>query len=117
MTPPTAVIVDDHASFRTAMRMMLELDGYEVVGEAADGEEGVRAALDLRPDVVVCDVQMPRMDGFELASALAAQDGPPVVLVSSHDASDYAALTETSGARGFIPKSELSPARLAALLA
>jgi DNA-binding NarL/FixJ family response regulator len=112
----TALVVDDHASFRSAMRLMLELDGYEVVGEAADGEAGLRAALELRPDVVVCDVQMPVMGGFELASALAASDGPPVILVSSHDASDYAALTVASGARGFIPKSELSPARLAALL-
>ena len=114
--PATALIVDDHASFRGAMRLMLELDGYVVVGEAGDGEEGVRAALELRPDVVVCDVQMPRMDGFELATRLKAAGGPPVVLISSHDASDYAELTRASGARGFIPKSELSPQRLAALL-
>jgi DNA-binding NarL/FixJ family response regulator len=112
----TAVIVDDHASFRDAVRLMPELEGHEVVGEADDGEAGVRAALELRPDVVVSDVQMPHVGGFELAERLAAAGGPAVVLTSSHDACDYDKLTAASGARGFIPKDELSVARLITLL-
>ena len=112
----TALIVDDHQSFREAVRLMLELEGHEVVGEAADGEQGVRAALELRPDVVVSDVQMPRMGGFELAKRLAAAGGPVVVLTSSQETGDYDELSAASGARAFIPKSELTVKRLVTLL-
>ena len=113
----TVLIVDDHPSFRATARMLLELEGYEVVGEAADGEDGLRAAWDLRPDFVLLDVQMPGIDGFEVASRLAeGGDGPAVILVSSQDGADFGDLIARSGARGFIPKAELSGERIAELL-
>jgi DNA-binding NarL/FixJ family response regulator len=113
----TVLIVDDHASFRNAARLLLELEGYEVVGEAVDGEAGLRAAAELDPDFVLLDVQMPGIDGFEVATRLtAAGGGPHVVLTSSQDGADFARLIARSGARGFIPKAELSGERLAALL-
>ena len=114
----TVLIVDDHASFRGAARLLLELEGYEVVGEAVDGEDGLRAAAELEPDFVLLDVQMPGIDGFEVAARLTADgSGPHVVLTSSQDGADFGRLIAGSGARGFIPKAELSGPRIAALLA
>jgi DNA-binding NarL/FixJ family response regulator len=114
----TVVIVDDHPSFRSSARMLLESDGYEVVGEAATGEEGVDVALELRPDLVLLDVNLPDIDGFEVAARITADPNPPaVILTSSRDSSDFGPLVEKSGALGFVAKSELSGAALEAVLA
>jgi DNA-binding NarL/FixJ family response regulator len=114
--PRTVLIVDDHPSFRSSARMLLEADGYEVVGEAADGESGVAAARELQPDLVLLDVQLPDMDGFAVSAALTGNgNSPDVVMTSSRDASDYGSLAADNGARGFIPKSELSRSALESL--
>ena len=111
------LIVDDHPSFRASARKLLESDGYEVVGEAADGEEALRAAARLRPDLVLLDVQLPDIDGFEVAVRLAElDDAPEVILTSSRDGADYGSCIEDSGARGVVPKAELSGAALSLLL-
>jgi DNA-binding NarL/FixJ family response regulator len=113
----TVLIVDDHPSFRAQACSLLEAEGYEVVGEAADAAAALRAARELGPDLVLLDVQLPDGDGFEVAAELRANgDRPAVVLVSSRDRSDYEPLIAGSGARGFIAKDELSGASLAALL-
>jgi DNA-binding NarL/FixJ family response regulator len=113
----TVLIVDDHPSFRANARALLESEGYEVVGEASDGRSALEAAERLRPDVVLLDVQLPDHTGFEVASLLTEDGSPPnVVLVSSRDGCDYGSLVEESGASGFVPKAELSGARIAALL-
>ena len=113
----TVLIVDDHPSFRAGARMLLQADGFDVVGVAEDGVAALAAIAELRPDVVLLDVQLPDMDGFEIAARLTANgDGPAVIIVSSRDSSDFGSLVASSGARGFIPKAELSGARIAALL-
>jgi DNA-binding NarL/FixJ family response regulator len=113
----TVLIVDDHPSFRATARMLLELEGYEVVGEAPDGLSAVEEARRLQPDLVLLDVNLPDIDGFEVASRLTANgDSPTIVLCSSRDGSDFGPLVERSGARGFISKADLSGASLAALL-
>jgi DNA-binding NarL/FixJ family response regulator len=115
----TVLIVDDHPSFRATARVLLESEGYDVVGEAADGASAVEAAESLRPDVLLLDIYLPDIDGFEVAAQLAtSRNGSPpaIVLTSSHDVRDFGALVEKSGARGFIPKAELSGATLSALL-
>jgi CheY-like chemotaxis protein len=116
----TVLIVDDHPSFRATARLLLEVEGYDVVGEAADGEAAIEAAHALHPDLVLLDVNLPGIDGFEVASRLTANGGgappPAIILTSSRDPSDYGTLVATSGARGFIPKAELSGDSLAALL-
>jgi DNA-binding NarL/FixJ family response regulator len=109
------LIVDDHPSFRASARALLEADGYEVIGEAADGHSALRSAHALQPDVVLLDVQLPDIDGFEVAERL--RGGPAIVLTSSREACDYGPLPQSSGARGFVPKAELSGDGIAALLA
>ncbi len=111
------LIVDDHPSFRANARALLEAEGFEVVGEAEDGASALRAAAELLPQLVLLDVQLPDIDGFEVAARLTnGGAGPAVVLVSSRDGSDFGPLVERSGARGFIPKAELSGAALLSLL-
>jgi DNA-binding NarL/FixJ family response regulator len=117
----TVLIVDDHPSFRMTARMLLEAEGYDVVGEAPDGASAIDCAHRLGPEVVLLDVNLPDLDGFAVAEALTGgPDGngcaPLVVLISSRDASDFGSLVRSSGACGFIAKGELSGAALAAVL-
>ena len=103
------LIVDDDASFRTVARALLEQEGYTIVGEAADGAEAIRENARLRADLVLVDIQLPDMDGFTVASAVAAHpDAPDVVLISSRGADAYRGRLAVSPARGFIPKADLS---------
>ena len=113
----TVLIVDDHPSFRATARALLEAEGFDVLGEASDGRAAIEAAEDLRPDIVLLDVQLPDQTGFDVASRLTG-DGlcVGVILVSSRDGSDYGPLVEESGALGFVPKAELSGDRIAALI-
>jgi DNA-binding NarL/FixJ family response regulator len=112
----TILIVDDHAGFRLQARALLEADGFVVVGEAVDGATGLTAARALMPDLVLLDVGLPDVEGFDVALELAI-DGPPplVVLTSSREASAFGPRLTTSGALGFIPKDELSGAAIRAL--
>jgi DNA-binding NarL/FixJ family response regulator len=113
----TVLVVDDHPSFRKTARALLESEGFEVVGEAADGASALEAAKSLRPDVVLLDIYLPDIDGFEVVAQLTRNGAPPaIVLTSSHDARDFGKLVEGSGARGFIPKAELSGAALSSLI-
>jgi DNA-binding NarL/FixJ family response regulator len=116
--PKTVLIVDDHPSFRRSARALLEAEGFEVVGEAENGDSAVAETRRLHPDVVLLDVQLPDRSGFDICSELLGLNGdrPEVVLVSSRDASDYGGLIDACGARGFVPKAELSGDAVATLL-
>jgi DNA-binding NarL/FixJ family response regulator len=111
----TVVIVDDHPSFRTSARILLELEGFEVVGEAADGESGLEIAEELEPELVLLDVALPDTNGFDVAERLAG--GPSkVILTSSREQRDLGRRVRSSGALGFIPKDRLSGPALTELL-
>ena len=112
------LIVDDHPSFRATARALLQAEGFEVIGEAENGVSALKQAKELHPDVVLLDVQLPDFDGFEVATRLTSQNGaqPAVVLTSSRDGSDFGPLVTRSGARGFVPKAELSGERVQELL-
>jgi DNA-binding NarL/FixJ family response regulator len=113
----TVLIVDDHPSFRASARIVLESEGFEVVGEAEDGASAISQWSRLRPEVVLLDVQLPDTDGFHVCAELMLRDdSPKVILTSSRDSSDFGPLVHTSGARGFVPKAELSGERVQELL-
>jgi DNA-binding NarL/FixJ family response regulator len=113
----TILVVDDHPSFRATARALLEAEGFDVVGEAEDGASALAEIGRLRPEIVLLDVQLPDIDGFEVAARL-ARDGSTakIVLTSSRDAADFGSLVAESGARGFVPKDALSGAAIAALV-
>ncbi len=112
----TVLIVDDHAIFRRSARLLLEAEGYDVIGEAEDGRSAVSEAEILEPDLVLLDVFLPDIDGFKVASELTQRGLAVVILTSSRDGRDFGPLVAESGARGFIPKTELSGASLAAVV-
>lgn len=114
---PTVLIVDDHVAFRASARALLQAEGFDVVGEAANGAVAVEAVAVLRPEIVLLDIQLPDLDGLTVAEQLAAAPDPPaVVLISSRDAAAYGPRLQGTRARGFIPKSGLSGEALAALV-
>ena len=116
-TRATVLIVDDHSGFRTLARRLLESGGFRVVGEAAGAVEARCAVPNLRPEVVLLDVNLPDGDGLLLAEELTdAVHAPAVVLISSHERSDFGDRLERTGARGFISKADLTPAAIADLV-
>ena len=113
----TVLIVDDHAGFRSWTRSLLETEGFLVVGETADGTSAITAARDLRPDLVLLDVMLPDLSGFEVARRLAALPQPPaVVLVSTREAADFGDVIGHSSAIGFISKLDLTGRVLRAVI-
>lgn len=113
----TVLIVDDHSGFRTLARRLLESGGFRVVGEAAGAVEARSAVPSLQPEVVLLDVNLPDGDGLLLAEELTDRaHAPAVVLISSHERSDFGDRLERTGARGFISKADLTPAAIADLV-
>jgi DNA-binding NarL/FixJ family response regulator len=100
------LLADDQRLVRSGFRMILRADPeVEVVGEAGDGAEAVALACDLRPDVVLMDVRMPRMDGIEATRRVTAMDDPPRVLVlTTFDLDEYVYAALRAGASGFLLK-------------
>ena len=114
---PTVLIVDDHAAFRASASALLESEGFDVIGEAADGEAAISESERLRPDIVLLDIQLPGLDGFDVAERLAgAADAPAVILISSRDAAAYGSRVKEAPVRGFLAKRSLSGAALAGLV-
>ena len=107
----------DAATFRVAVRVVLEAGGFNVIGEAADGREALAESARLTPDIVVLDIQLPDLDGFAVAEQLAASTPrPTVVLVSSRDAVTYGEKLERAQVVGFLPKWEVTGATLAGII-
>jgi DNA-binding NarL/FixJ family response regulator len=101
----SVALVDDQALVRDGLRLILELAGIDVVGEAADGEEGVRLVQERRPDVVLMDLRMPRMDGIEATRRLVAAGSPTRILVlTTFDGEEHAYHALRAGASGYLLK-------------
>lgn len=107
------VIVDDDALVRSALRLMLGgQPDIEVVGEAADGRQGVALAGEVQPDVVLMDIRMPVMDGVEATAALCGTARPPrIIVLTTFDADDYVLGAISAGADGFLLK-DTEPAEI-----
>ena len=109
------LIVDDQEPFRMAARMVVEItDGFEVVGEAETGEDSVRMAEELRPDLVLMDVNLPGINGLDATRQILAEGGASVVvlLLSTYEEEEYAPRAAECGAAAYIPKSSFGPDRL-----
>jgi DNA-binding NarL/FixJ family response regulator len=108
------MIVDDQAPFRSAARMVVMLTpGFEIVGEAESGEEGVEMAASLGPDLVLMDVNMPGIDGLEATrQILTANPAVTVVVLSTYEPSEMEAKALEAGAKAYIPKAVFAPDKL-----
>jgi DNA-binding NarL/FixJ family response regulator len=109
------LIVDDNTGFLEAARVLLDRQGLEVVGVASTGAEALRLARELRPDVVLVDINLGEESGFDVARLFSEQEGLPplsLILISTHSEDDFADLIAQSPAVGFLSKSKLSAAAL-----
>lgn len=104
------LLVDDHALLREGIHSLLELhDDIQVVGEAGDGEEAIRKAVKLNPDIVVMDISMPTLSGIEATRMiLKEKPGIKIVVLSRHDNLNYARSMLKAGALGYVPKKVIS---------
>lgn len=109
------LIVDDQAPFRAAARMVVEATaGFEVVGEAESGEASVELARELRPDLVLMDVNLPGISGLEATQQILEASGAVKVLIlSTYGEEVYGSRAEEAGASAYIQKSAFGPDRLA----
>ncbi|MQA61439.1 MAG: response regulator [Actinophytocola sp.] len=121
------LVAEDEALIRLDLVEMLREEGYEVVGEAADGEQAVAMAAELKPDLVILDVKMPKMDGIDAASKITADRIAPVVILTAfsqrelvmraRDAGTMAYLVKPFAKRELVPAVELAVSRFAELQA
>jgi DNA-binding NarL/FixJ family response regulator len=112
------LVVDDQEPFRVAARTVVEMTpGFEMVGEAASGEEAVRAARALGPDLVLMDVVLPGIDGLAATRLITHDDADVcVLLLSTYDMAAFRSQVEASGAAGFLQKGAFGPDVLLELL-
>ncbi len=116
MTEPLRVVVaDDQALVRTGFRLILKADGIEVVAEAADGIEAIEAVRRTRPDVVLMDIRMPKLDGLEATRRIltGGEDEPRVIILTTFDLDHYVYAALAAGASGFLLK-DVTPEHLVA---
>ena len=100
--PKRVLIAEDEALIRLDLREMLQEEGYEVVGEAADGEQAVALATELLPDLVICDVKMPKMDGITAAAQIASKRIAPVVILTAFSQRDLIERARDAGAMAYL---------------
>ncbi|HEX6330477.1 MAG TPA: response regulator transcription factor [Actinomycetota bacterium] len=113
--PVRVLIVDDQEPFRMAARLVVEAtEGFEVIGEAETGEDSVEKARELRPDLVLMDVNLPGINGLDATRRILASDGHSVVvlLLSTYEEEEYAPRAAECGAAAYIPKATFGPDRL-----
>jgi DNA-binding NarL/FixJ family response regulator len=105
------LLVDDDHNYLLAARYLLEREGIDVAGTASTGAEARRDTVELRPDVVLLDIELGLENGFDVARDITSgepSEHPPIILISSYSEDDFADILEDSPARGFLPKDQLS---------
>ena len=98
------LIAEDEALIRLDLREMLQEEGFDVVGEAADGEQALALAQQLKPDLVICDIKMPRMDGIAVAAQVTAERIAPVVMLTAFSQRDLVERARDAGAMAYLVK-------------
>ena len=117
--PLRCLIVDDNARFGDEARSLLECEGISVVGVAASGDEAMRLARELSPDLTLVDISLGAESGFDVARRLVdelQEHVPAIIFVSTHDEREFSTRIAASAARGFIAKTELSAERVLGIL-
>ena len=105
--PIRVILADDHALVRQGLRALLEGDGFEVAGEAADGQEALRLVSAVRPDVAIFDIGMPLLNGLEAARALQkSSQRTNIILLTRHDEPQYVTEALRAGVKGYVLKSQ-----------
>ena len=111
---PTVLVAEDEALIRLDLVELLTEEGYHVVGEAGDGEEAVKLARELEPDLVIMDVKMPKMDGISAAEIIAEERIAPIVMLTAFSQRDLVERARDAGAMAYVVKpfqaSDLVPA-------
>ncbi|MEO9109886.1 MAG: response regulator, partial [Jatrophihabitantaceae bacterium] len=102
--PLRVLIAEDEALIRLDLREMLREEGFDVVGEAADGEQAVALAKELLPDLVICDIKMPKMDGIAAAAQIAGKRIAPVVMLTAFSQRDLIERARDAGAMAYLVK-------------
>ena len=101
---PTVIVAEDEALIRLDLVELLTEEGYDVVGEASDGEEAVKLARELEPDLVIMDVKMPKMDGISAAEIIAEERIAPVVMLTAFSQRDLVERAREAGAMAYVVK-------------
>lgn len=117
MTALRLLVVDDHAVVRRGVRALLESrPGWEVCGEAVDGQDAIRKAADLKPDIVVLDISLPGLNGLEATSRILKESPESEVLIlTMHHSEELAQQVIKAGARGYVLKSDADQSLVAAI--
>ncbi|MFO1446945.1 MAG: response regulator transcription factor [Opitutaceae bacterium] len=117
MTPTTLLLAEDHAIVREGLKSLLELNAqFKVIGQAASGREAVELCLSLQPDVVVMDIAMPLLNGFEATrQILTARPGTRILVLSAHSDDEYVAKMAAAGAMGYLVKQNSGQALVQAI--
>jgi DNA-binding NarL/FixJ family response regulator len=117
MTPLRLLVVDDHAVVRRGVRALLESQpGWDICGEAADGQEAIRKAAELKPDIVVLDISLPGLNGLEATSRILKESpASEVLILTMHHSEDLAQQVIKAGARGYVLKSDADQNLVAAV--
>lgn len=117
MTTRRVLIVDDHEIFRRGLRALLEPSSeWQICGEAVDGLDAVEQSNSLKPDIVVLDVSMPRLNGLEAARLISKEQPPPqIVIITQHDSPQIRSAAFEAGAQAFVTKSSVGSELVAAL--
>jgi response regulator NasT len=101
---PRVLVAEDEALIRLDLVEMLREEGYDVAGEAADGEEAIKLATELNPDLVILDVKMPKVDGIEAAQHIAGNRIAPVVILTAFSQRDLVERARDAGAMAYLVK-------------
>ncbi|MBV9090820.1 MAG: ANTAR domain-containing response regulator [Mycobacteriaceae bacterium] len=102
--PRRVLVAEDEALIRLDLAEMLKEEGYEVIGQAVDGQEAVELAEDLKPDLVIMDVKMPRRDGIDAASEIARKRIAPIVILTAFSQRDLVERARDAGAMAYLVK-------------
>ena len=104
--PIRVVLADDHALVRQGLKALLEREGFQVAGEASDGQELIRLVANVRPEIAILDVSMPILNGIDAARELQKSSSTKTILLTRHDEDQYVTEALRAGVKGYVLKNQ-----------